>query len=303
MSKDERINAIIEKGLFRRSVYDLIPEKSRRIFDIGYGDGALLMRLKRDKGCEELYGLEINERSHANLEGLLDGNFQNFFPDQPLDDKYKGFFSHIVMHDVVEHLYNPYDFLMHVRRYLAEDGRIIMVTPNLQYWDIVHAILQGDFPYGCGGLMNEDHVRWFTMKSLVETAILGGLAVEKAIWSLPQAVRRENIDLINSARELKVLQMPPDGQSVGNRINPFPAMAWMMNFDQVDVRFARDIRPHLIQFLAVKLILVCKANPAHTGFQRPFGVGTLKPWRKEFQDKHGATIHELLPRDVGAVIE
>ncbi len=289
------IGNVIKKGLKRQTVFELIEPGSERILDIGYGYGVLLARLHREKGCRGLYGIE--RRPLAYMDGLLDGNWGNMFPEQPLDDAFLGYFNRIIMHDVVEHIPDPWSFLSHVRRYLAPDGRMIMVTPNMQHWDIVHALLNGDFPYGCGGLMNEEHIRWFTMKSLIETALLGGLKVERAAFLLGRGVTRANLDALARPGGMKVAEMPPQDQVAGTRINPFPTAAFLGGFGRVHARFEHDVKHMGYSFLATKLLLVCSANTENPDTPE-VSYGMLPKLRQEFAARFGKRVTEFLPGGV-----
>ncbi len=100
INKQNRISQIISKGNKRNDVYNLIPEKSDKIIDIGYGDGALVLRLKKEKKCTNLYGIEVNPAQHQAMEGLIDGNWCMKLGDDNnhLDKKYEKFFNWIIMH-------------------------------------------------------------------------------------------------------------------------------------------------------------------------------------------------------------
>ena len=52
----QTVDAVIQSSAFRRNMYHMVPDGASRILDIGCGDGALLLRLQRDKSCTELYG-------------------------------------------------------------------------------------------------------------------------------------------------------------------------------------------------------------------------------------------------------
>ena len=61
------IDTIIEMSTFRRNVYNMIPAESSRILDFGCGDGALLLRLQRDKNCSQLFGVEVDTETSKHL--------------------------------------------------------------------------------------------------------------------------------------------------------------------------------------------------------------------------------------------
>jgi len=269
-STDE-INAIIEQNLFRKDVYDLIPEGSRRILDFGCNRGELLLRLRRDKGCQEVFGVEILEEARAPLGKHLDGSWIMDLgkPDSHLGDAYLGFFNLIVMHDVLEHLYDPWYVLAKLRRYLAPEGQLILVVPNFRYWYFVCQILTGAFTYGDStGFMNEGHIRWFTLHSLRETIALSGLKEVSSRFLFPA-----DTDFEMLARRM---QSPIDSLELPPPETGFSGGALRVSFPQ-----SADIRAQYPQFLAFKILMVCSPDPAHEGTLEPIEAWGLSARRKK----------------------
>lgn len=58
---EKEIDEIIDRNLFRKQVYDSVPEGTSRILDFGCCEGELVLRLRRDKGCTEVYGIDVKE--------------------------------------------------------------------------------------------------------------------------------------------------------------------------------------------------------------------------------------------------
>ena len=73
MNASEEIDRIIERNIFREYAFNFIPESSTRILDFGCNHGELLLRLRRDKMCRELYGIDINEKLQYVIDNFLDG--------------------------------------------------------------------------------------------------------------------------------------------------------------------------------------------------------------------------------------
>lgn len=103
-----------------------------RLLDVGCGNGTELYKLK--KMGWETYGVEMGEEAsnRAQLEGLsvFTGNlFEASFPDQ--------FFHVVRMSFVLEHLPNPKETLMEVKRILQPHGRVYISIQNarsLNFW-------------------------------------------------------------------------------------------------------------------------------------------------------------------------
>lgn len=83
-------------------------------------------------------------------------------------DKYKESFDYILFMDVLEHVYNPEIVINKIKNTLKNDGYIFISLPNLSHGSIKLNILQNDFIYTKNGLLDENHIRFFTLKSLIE---------------------------------------------------------------------------------------------------------------------------------------
>jgi 2-polyprenyl-3-methyl-5-hydroxy-6-metoxy-1,4-benzoquinol methylase len=128
-----------------------------RILDVGCGHGGYVWLL-REMGwdaqgidsyagaaewAETLFGLEISV-------GPLS---EAGYPD--------GYFHTVVMHHVLEHVYQPVEFMRDVTRILAEDGILIIEVPNGESCDF--SLFKG-FSYG---LRIPKHVFFYSPQTLV----------------------------------------------------------------------------------------------------------------------------------------
>ena len=243
----EEMNAIIEMFPFRKAVFDTIPPGSSKILDFGCNQGELLLRLKRDKQCRDLYGIEINDGCSAALEKHLDGSWIiDISKDGAgLGEAYHGFFNYMVLHDVVEHLYDPWFVLGKLRQYLSPDGVLILVTPNFQYWGLIRELLQGHFFYGSGGgLMNEDHIRWFTYNSLLEMVTLAGFDATRFQLLFPPDTEFASID---AEAIHTVLKLPPNEVRV-QETRPY------------SITLPAGLKKEYVFYLANKIMLFCKPS-------------------------------------------
>lgn len=294
----------IANGMKRHDVFNLIPEGASRILDIGYGDGVLLLRLREEKNCTKLYGIEVDKGAHVQMEGQLDGNWSMYLGQDGnhLEDKYLGFFNYFIMHDVLEHIYDPWKFLSYIRRYAAPGAKLILICPNAQYWQTIFSLLHGDFPYGIDGHFNEDHIRWFTPKSMIEMALLGGLKVEESHLLLTSKISPKLAGFLSKNVEGKILSMPPEGIDHRPYVNFFPPMISDMETDvDIDVLFKGGGNKGYLSFYAVKILLICTI--AH--MEEELGeltVGGMKTRRKNFLAKHGETFNDLCPKEWKAYV-
>lgn len=221
----EAAETILNAGLQRHEVFDVIPEGATRIFDIGYGDGCLLLRLMHQKQCSECYGIEI--KPSKVLEPYLEASWNQDLVKEELPEQYTGYFNWIILHDVLEHIYDPWEFLGAVNKYLAPEGRIVIVSPNAQYWEVAYSLLTGNWPLGVNGFWNEDHIRWFSFKTLCEVAIMAGLSVDEGYLQYPKRTREhiQQYQDFMTRQESQVVELPlsvsrPDTLKMGFPLSP-----------------------------------------------------------------------------------
>lgn len=229
------------------------------------------MRLRDERRCAEIYGIDIRTEYRPTLEENLDGCW--FLDlgrdDAKLDDAYHDFFNYILLLDVLEHLYDPWYVLPKLSRCLAPEGTMIISVPNMRNWGIWYNMLHGHFPYGQeGGIMNEEHIRWFTWSGLLDLVQLSGLLPVSGRLTFPPNINlKEMVERLKSP--IRVLTLPPPESDIKG-----PSIAVHFPGDL-------DLNEQYPDFLANKLVMICKrgpdlVSPVHTS------VGVLAERRKAF---------------------
>lgn len=255
----EEATRILNEGLPRHEAFDAIPHGSSRILDIGYGDGRLLLRLMHEKDCTDCYGLEILKREA--LTEYLEENWNVDLFEEDLPEKYFGYFNYIILHDVLEHIYNPWKFLGIVNKYLAQGGKAIIICPNAQYWEVPYALLTGNWPLGKHGFWNEDHIRWFTFKSLCEVAIMAGFSVNEAYLQYPQRTNQhmEQLQAAMGLHDNRVTEFPLLDFPAGHVDDGFPFRSPTINGADTMKIMGQHTTPQMLPYLlAIKNMLVCE---------------------------------------------
>lgn len=294
----EAAQAVLDTGMLRQEVFDVIPEGASRILDIGYGDGRLLLRLMTEKNCTECCGIEINPSEV--LTPYLDQNWSLDLTSEDLPDKYHGYFKWIILHDVLEHIYNPWEFLGIVNKYLAPDGHVVIVCPNAQYWELSYSLLTGNWPLGVNGYWNEDHIRWFTFKTLCETAIIAGLSVEQGFLQYPSRTKQhiQQYQEFMAQTKSHVLEMPPIDFPAGHIDDGLPFTSPSNNASQtLKVMLDKPATEILPYILAIKTMLVCskRSEPGSVDIH----PGGFKPSRKALYEQLGVEeIQKRSPKDI-----
>jgi predicted TPR repeat methyltransferase len=72
----------------------------------------------------------------------------------------------IVLADIIEHLREPTQLLARVRDSLTEDGRLFLSVPNIANITVRLGLLFGIFEYRERGILDETHLRFYTMRTI-----------------------------------------------------------------------------------------------------------------------------------------
>lgn len=90
-------------------------------------------------------------------------------------------FDVVILADVLEHLRRPDAILARIRDagILREDGTLVISVPNASHQSVISELLVGDFRYAETGILDETHIRWFTLTSLRRLLEQAGFVVEK----------------------------------------------------------------------------------------------------------------------------
>lgn len=93
--------------------------------DFGCGNGGFLKELKKRNIASHLVGVELDKEARNYL---LSENIEVYKNLENIDEIIK--FDVITMFHVIEHLENPQKVVCEIRNRLAEDGLLIIETPN-----------------------------------------------------------------------------------------------------------------------------------------------------------------------------
>lgn len=158
-------------------IINLIKElgKNLKILDIGCSTGYLA---KRFTGMgNKVNGIEADIKSAKLAKKYCDvivGDVETL----KLNYK-KNSFDVILFADILEHLKNPLITLKFFKKYLKEDGMIIISTSNIANWYIRLNLLFGKFEYTDRGILDETHLRFFTLKGLKKLIKEAGFKIYK----------------------------------------------------------------------------------------------------------------------------
>jgi SAM-dependent methyltransferase len=95
-------------------------------------------------------------------------------------------FDVVILSNVIEHLARRERVMDVVRRHLREEGRLIVSTGNVAIWFYRVSLLLGRFEYGPRGILDQTHVRLFTLATFQRLLRQSGFEiVRRAFTPLP----------------------------------------------------------------------------------------------------------------------
>ena len=117
----------------RKDLVNLITRKTNNplnVLEIGAAYGETLFYLKQKGIANQAVGIDLfedvnNKIRYKNVDKFIFGNIDNLdFPE------YVNFFDLILLPDVLEHITEPILTLKNIKKYLKDDGEIIISMPN-----------------------------------------------------------------------------------------------------------------------------------------------------------------------------
>ena len=161
----------------RSDVLELVPTTASRVLDIGCGAGRLGKSI-RQRQPARVTGIELDataaELAGRVLNDVVRGDVQEAKVDFPA-----GEFDCVICADVLEHLESPHLVLDKIHRWLAPDGCLITSLPNVRHNTVVRNLLAGNWTYEQAGLLDSDHVRFFTRRGIEKLLFQAGFSVEQ----------------------------------------------------------------------------------------------------------------------------
>lgn len=145
----------------------VLPHIKGKVLDIGCGVGKLTEYL----GKESYLGVDIDEESL----GIARKNYPDFnFVNATTFATNVELYDTIVGMAVIEHVKDPIEFLVNLKKHLKPSGNIVLTTPHAAFdWTHTLGSKIGFFSKAA----NEEHEILFTKKTITATALAAGLVV------------------------------------------------------------------------------------------------------------------------------
>lgn len=136
------------------------------ILEFGPASGRLTKYLKEKKHCN-MYIVELDSEAAAiaskYAEQTVIGDIENYEWLKKFQDTR---FDYILFADVLEHLYHPQQVLEKCKQLLKPNGYIMVSLPNIAHNSIIIDLLLDRFRYQNTGLLDNTHIRFWTMENI-----------------------------------------------------------------------------------------------------------------------------------------
>ena len=149
----------------RKDLLSLLPDSLliSKSLDVGCGAGKVSKTLKECFSVETTIGIEKNpdiaKRAKQNIDLVYNCAVEhppNFSANE---------FDLIIFADILEHLVDPWQILQQYCKWLKPEGKILISLPNAQNWKLLLKMAAGNWEYQPSGLLDREHIRFFTAKT------------------------------------------------------------------------------------------------------------------------------------------
>ena len=179
----------------RTEIAPLLPARAARVLEIGCGAGQTVRWLRETDRIERAWGVELFESAavlaREHFEEVIVGDAESL-----VDTVFEGKrFDLILCLDVLEHMVDPWKFLLRVQRSLVPGGKLIISVPNIRCARVLWPLMmRGEWQYADDGILDRTHLRFFTRQSAIALASTSSLRVEQCIGSVRPNTRLARLD-------------------------------------------------------------------------------------------------------------
>src|SRR5262245_42457965 len=142
------------------------PHQARRALALGCARGRLAEALKRRQVCH-VAGIEWSKSAAEYAQHRLDRLIVADCETLDLDANFQpAEFDCLIAADILEHLRDPEDLLVRLRRFMASDARIVVSLPNVRHAGVLESAARGFWTYQDWGILDRTHLRFFTRREI-----------------------------------------------------------------------------------------------------------------------------------------
>lgn len=170
-------------------LYDYI-EADKDFLDFGCSTGYFGALVKTSKNCR-VYGVEVSDdvqEARKVLDGVYSFDLDGIWPDEVYERKY----DYLFFGDVLEHLKDPGEVLRKAKKLTSSSrSRVFVSIPNIAHISTRLELMQGGFEYEPMGILDNTHLKYFTLDSFSRLANEAGykiLSVDYSVNDYPHEV-------------------------------------------------------------------------------------------------------------------
>lgn len=149
-----------------------------RVLDVGCATGIVTRALKERLGCG-VTAVDVSDAMAQEAARYADEVVVGDISRAETREKLTGPFDCILFADVLEHLADPWETLRWAKTMLSSSGCVLASIPNVAYYRVRLRLLAGRFEYTKFGILDDTHLRFFTLKTAKRLFIDSGYAVSE----------------------------------------------------------------------------------------------------------------------------
>jgi len=156
---------------YNESLIAILKRPPARVLELGCSAGRLGQVFREKFPGVHLTGIEMDPQAAAiartRMDHVIEAKLEDI--DFAAEGIAPGSIDTFVAGDVLEHLYDPWRALTRVRPLLTADAQLSVSIPNIRNLS-VHALLhnEGTWRYEGHGLLDITHIRFFTLRDIVQ---------------------------------------------------------------------------------------------------------------------------------------
>jgi len=171
-------NKAYDYDAYNQGLFNAMPEGAACVLEIGCNGGSLGAAYKKANPGSSYYGVELSKPAAAHAATRLDLVLCG--PADEMDLSFlTGKIDCIVYGDVLEHLVDPWTLLANHAKLLKKTGVVVASIPNVQHWTLLDHVLRGQWNYSDYGLLDNTHLRFFTLNTIHRLFGGAGLKIDK----------------------------------------------------------------------------------------------------------------------------